>query len=287
MLGVARLNLAMSTRSLTVLKGAAEAALNVPAAREAYETRGRKAAMAKLTGVRTRVVDGNTERGKVSVQRVVSLSPPGSRVAGAVVKKKRVQRSGRPTGWPQNKEARDQWNKRRAERAARGEPVGRAALLAAREKKKTAAAAALAATATTGSDGDVAAYVPTAEQHAAFLELKSSVAQEVGVDQSRVTDPVCRVSMSTAGRQQAPSTGWWRPIRSGSGSQEQARIIVSVEAQTPARRFLPTLNQAPNDETVGWPPLDAGASLWFPPNLSLWESPGEGDFVLEIETSIV
>ena len=104
MLGVARLNLAMSTRSLTVLKGAAEAALNVPAAREAYETRGRKAAMAKLTGVRTRVVDGNTERGKVSVQRVVSLSPPGSRVAGAVVKKKRVQRSGRPTGWPQNKE---------------------------------------------------------------------------------------------------------------------------------------------------------------------------------------
>ena len=86
MLGVARLNLAMSTRSLTALKCAAEAALNVSAAREAYKTRGRKAAMAKLTGVRTRVVDGNTEQGKVSVQRVVSLSPPGSRVAGAVVK---------------------------------------------------------------------------------------------------------------------------------------------------------------------------------------------------------
>ena len=105
------------------------------------------------------------------------------------------------------------------------------------------------------------------------------------MDQSRVANPVCRVSMSTADREQAPVTGWWRPIRSG--SKARARIIVSVEAQTPARRFLPTLNQAPNDETVGWPPLDAGASLWFPPNLSLWESPGEGDFVLEIETSIV
>ena len=138
----------------------------------------------------------------------------------------------------------------------------------------------------TGSDGNVATYVPTAEQHAAFLELKSSVAQEVGVDQSRVTDPVCRVSMSTAGRQQAPSTGWWRPIRSGSGGNARARIVVSVEAQTPARRFRSTLEQAPNDETGGWPPLDAGASLWFPPNLSLWDSPGEGDFVLEIETSI-
>ena len=127
----------------------------------------------------------------------------------------------------------------------------------------------------------------TANQPACRKRPPNPYTQEVGVDQSRVTDPVCRVSMSTAGRQQAPSTGWWRPIRSGSGSQEQARIIVSVEAQTPARRFLPTLNQAPNDETVGWPPLDAGASLWFPPNLSLWESPGEGDFVLEIETSIV
>jgi hypothetical protein len=285
MLGVARLNLAMSTRSLTALKCAAEAALNVSAAREAYKTRGRKAAMAKLTGVRTRVVDGNTEQGKVSVQRVVSLSPPGSRVAGAVVKKKRVQRSGRPTGWPKTKEERDQWNKRRAERAALGEPVGRAALFAAQEKKKKAAAAAAAAAAMTGSDGNVATYVPTAEQHAALLELKSSVAQEAGVDQSRVTDTVCRVSMSTADRPQAPAKGWWRPIRSG--LQEQVRIIVSVEAQTPARRFRSTLNQAPNDETVGWPPLDAGASLWFPPNLSLWESPGEGDFVLEIETSIV
>jgi len=241
--------------------------------------------MAKLTGVRTRVVDGNTEQGKVSVQRVVSLSPPGSRVAGAVVKKKRVQRSGRPTGWPKTKEERDQWNKRRAERAALGEPVGRAALFAAQEKKKKAAAAAAAAAAMTGSDGNVATYVPTAEQHAALLELKSSVAQEAGVDQSRVTDTVCRVSMSTADRPQAPAKGWWRPIRSG--LQEQVRIIVSVEAQTPARRFRSTLQQAPNDETVGWPPLDAGASLWFPPNLSLWESPGEGDFVLEIETSIV
>ena len=109
------------------------------------------------------------------------------------------------------------------------------------------------------------------------------------MDQSRVAHPVCRVSMSTADRPQAPAKGWWRPIRSGSGSglQEQVRIIVSVEAQTPARRFRSTLEQAPNDETVGWPPLDAGASLWFPPNLSLWESRGVGVFVLEIETSIV
>ena len=284
MLGVARLNLAMSTRSLTVLKGAAEAALNVPAAREPYETRGRKAAMAKLTGVRTRVVDGNTERGKVSVQRVVSLSPPGSRVAGAVVKKKRVQRSGRPTGWPQNKEARDKWYKRRAERAARGEPVGRAALFAAREKKKAAAAAAAAtAAATAGADGDFAAYVPTAQQHAAFTELVSRVAQCGGVDPAKLTAPVCRVSMS------APTPGkesklWWRPMSKGGGAL--LHIFLSVEANTPARLFW-SVNDGDDDAPSWGQPLDAGDFLAVPANLALWECPGQGDFVLEIGMSIL
>ena len=105
------------------------------------------------------------------------------------------------------------------------------------------------------------------------------------MDQSRVANPVCRVSMSTADREQAPVTGWWRPIRYG--SKARARIIVSVEAQNPAHRFRSSLEQTPNDEPGGC----ASASLWFPPNLSLWKSPAEGGFlgvfVLEIETSIV
>ena len=113
--GVARCSLNMPDDTLSILKGAVEDACNVPVARAAYETRGRKAAAAKLTGQRKRVVDGDTERGKVLVERAVNLSPR-SRVAGAVVKKKRVQRSGRPTGWPKTKEERDKWDKRRAER---------------------------------------------------------------------------------------------------------------------------------------------------------------------------
>ena len=80
--GVTRYRLGMPDDALSILKGAVEAACNVPAARVAYETRGRKAAAAKLTGQRKRVVDGDTERGKVLVERAVNLSPR-SRVASA------------------------------------------------------------------------------------------------------------------------------------------------------------------------------------------------------------
>ena len=277
--GVTRYRLGMPDDALSILKGAVEAACNVPAARVAYETRGRKAAAAKLTGQRKRVVDGDTERGKVLVERAVNLSPR-SRVAGAVVKKKRVQRSGRPTGWPKTKEERDKWDKRRAERAARGEPVGRAALLAAREKKKVAAAAAAAAATTTGAGDDFAAYVPTAKQRAAFTELVSRVAQCGSVDPAKLTAPVCRVSMSAP----KESKLWWRPISKGGGAL--LHIFLSVEANTPARLFW-SVNDGDDDAPSRGQPLDAGDFLAVPANLALWECPGQGDFVLEIGMSIL
>jgi len=281
-LGVTRCSLNIPDGTLSILKGAVEAACNVPAARAAYETRGRKAAMEKLTGERKRVVEGDTERGKVLVERAVNLSPR-SRVAGAVVKKKRVQRSGRPTGWPKNQDERDAWELRRAERAARGEPVGRAALFAAREKKKAAAAAAAAtAAATAGADGDFAAYVPTAQQHAAFTELVSRVAQRAGVDPAKLTAPVCRVSMSapTPANESKP---WWRPVSKGGGAL--LHMFLSVEANTPARLFW-SVNEG-DDDAPSWGALDAGDFLAVPANLALWECPGQGDFVLEIGMSIL
>ena len=280
-LGITRYGLDMPSNTLSALKDAVENACSVPAARAVYEIHGRKTAAAKLTGERERVVDGDTEKCKVSVKRRVNLSPL-SAVAGGVAKKKR--RSGRPTGWPKTKEERDAWYKRRAERAARGEPVGRAALFAAREEKKKAdaAAAAAAAAAMIGADGDVAAYVPTAEEHAALLDLVGRVAQSAGLEPAKLTAPVCRVSMS-APKPAGESELWWRPVSKGGGAL--LHLFLSVEANTPARFFRSAHEE--DDGAPSWGPLDAGEFLAVPANLALWECPGLGDFVLEIEMSIL
>ena len=70
-LGITRYGLDMPSNTLSALKGAVENACSVPAARAVYEIYGRKTAAAKLTGERERVVDGDTEKCKVSVKRAV------------------------------------------------------------------------------------------------------------------------------------------------------------------------------------------------------------------------
>ena len=99
-----RLHLSVSGACLASLKDAAETALNVPAARAARARRGRAAATALLTGVRTRLVSDKTEHVKVCVRRTVDLSPrPGATPTSTVQKKQRMRPSGRPTGWPKSK----------------------------------------------------------------------------------------------------------------------------------------------------------------------------------------
>lgn len=275
MLGVTKHRLSMSTKTLATLKGAIETACNVPDARKTWAARGRAAAAAILKGIRSRLMGTETEHVKISVHRTVDLSARSS-PRSAVAKKKRVQRSGRPTGWPKTKAERDAWYKRRAERAARGELVGRK--IAAASKK---AATPPAGTASYGPMEDVPSYVPTAEEHTAFLDFVSRVARSAGVDQSKVTTPVCRVSMSAAGGQATDRKWWWRPVRSGGGAI--AHFLLSVEENTPVRRFRSTLKNEEDDWSL---PMSAGDALCFPANLGLWECPGEGDFVLELAASI-
>ena len=168
-----RFQLSLAPTTLASLKKAIETACNVPAARAARMTRGRAAAAALLKGTRTRVVDAKAESVKISVvrysvrphldlvplpqllprplprrqppalrfsqQRAVNLSPPSTALtSGPLAKKKRP--SGR-SNWPKTKADRDAWMARRAARAARGEPVGRAALVAARRQAEAQAAA--------------------------------------------------------------------------------------------------------------------------------------------------
>ena len=84
-----RLRLGVAT--LKVLKGAAERALNIPAARSARAISGRAAAAAALVGRRTRAVKLQTNACRVVVERPVDLTPRQRR--GGLVKKKK--RSGR------------------------------------------------------------------------------------------------------------------------------------------------------------------------------------------------
>ena len=287
-LGVARVKVPMAggAGGFATLKGAIETATNVPAARATYAAKGRAAAAAKLKGARRRLVGKATEGVKISVQRAVELSPRSCPPA----KPKRVQPSGRPTGWPKTKVARDAWYKRRAERAARGEPVGRAAKMAAAAKKAAAVQRADFPTGTgTTRDDDLTAYVPTPAEEAAFRDLMTSTANSLGVDQSRVTAPVCHVSMSAPVRPVAAgsATNWWQPIHAR--GKARAHMFVAVEPQTPSRSLRTALQEVSegNGGSGGWAPQNPGDGLLIPGNTSMWEAPGEGDFVLEVSMSIV
>ena len=278
-LGVARVKVPMVGSGFATLKGAIETAVNVSAARATYAAKGRAAAAAELKGACRRLVGKATEGVKISVQRAVELSPRSCPPA----KPKRVQPSGRPTGWPKTKAARDAWYKRRAERAARGEPVGRAAKMAAAAKKVDFPTG----TGTIRDDG-VTAYVPTPLEEAAFRDLMTSTANSLGVDQSRVTAPVCHVSMSAPVRPDAAgsASNWWQPIHAR--GKARAHMFVAVEPQTPSR----SLRTALQDVSEGnggsdWTPQNPGDGLLIPGNSSMWEAPGEGDFVLEVSMSIV
>jgi hypothetical protein len=159
LLGVTRHRLAMSRKGLAFLKGAVETACNVPAARKTWAACGRAAAASVLKGIRSRLVATETEQVKIVVHRTVDLSQRASGVGNAgVIKKKRP--SGR-SNWPKTKADRDAWMARRAESAARGEPVGRAAKTAAAlQTVKASAAAPPVGTTSSGAD-DVAPYVPS------------------------------------------------------------------------------------------------------------------------------
>ena len=318
-----RFQLSLAPTTLASLKKAIETACNVPAARAARMTRGRAAAAALLKGTRTRVVDAKAESVKISVvryagrppldlvplpqllprplprrqppalrfsqQRAVNLSPPSTALtSGPLAKKKRP--SGR-SNWPKTKADRDAWMARRAARAARGEPVGRAALVAARRQAEAQAAASATLPPTGLSSEDVAAYVPASpEEHAAFCALLSSVAHAAGVEEGQVVAPTCQVSMSADPR--ADSQEWSRRLRSG--GRARAHAFVAVQAQTPARRVR--VRSALEETSVavgGTPPapLSAGEALYVPvvsgSSAGVWTSPGEGDFVLELAVSIV
>ena len=88
---VRRYTLPLGPATIGVLKGAAERALNVPAARSARATSGRAAAAAALVGRRTRAVKLRTNACRVVVERPVDLTP--RQRGGGLVKKKK--RSGR------------------------------------------------------------------------------------------------------------------------------------------------------------------------------------------------
>ena len=332
-----RCQLSLAPTTLASLKKAIETACNVPAARAARMTRGRAAAAALLKGIRTRVVDAKAESVKISVvryagrppldlvplprllprplprrqppalrfsqQRAVNLSPPSTALTGGPLAKKK-----RPSGrsnWPKTKADRDAWMARRAARAARGEPVGRAALVAARRQnanspsKGSQPGAADSSTVqacrravpspTELASEDVAAYVPSSpEEHAAFRALLSSVAHAAGVEEGQVVAPTCQVSMSADPR--ADSQAWSRRLRSG--MRARAHAFVAVQAQTPARRVR--VRSALEETGVGGTPpapLSAGEALYVPvvsgSSAGVWTCPGEGDFVLELAVSIV
>ena len=314
-----RFQLSLAPTTLASLKKAIETACNVPAARAARMTRGRAAAAALLKGIRTRVVDAKAESVKISVvryagrppldlvplprllprplprrqppalrfsqQRAVNLSPPSTALTGGPLAKKK-----RPSGrsnWPKTKADRDAWMARRAARAARGEPVGRAALVAARRQAEVQATARAVPPPTELASEDVAAYVPSSpEEHAAFRALLSSVAHAAGVEEGQVVAPTCQVSMSADPR--ADSQAWSRRLRSG--RRARAHAFVAVQAQTPARRVRSALEET---GVGGTPPapLSAGEALYVPvvsgSSAGVWTCPGEGDFVLELAVSIV
>jgi hypothetical protein len=279
----------MARKGLAFLKGAVETACNVPAARKTWAACGRAAAASVLKGIRSRLVATETEQVKIVVHRTVDLSQRASGVGNAgVIKKKRP--SGR-SNWPKTKGDRDAWMTRRAARAARGEPVGRAALVAARRQAEAQAAARATLPRTGLASEDVAAYVPASpEEHAAFCALLSSVAHAAGVEEGQVVAPTCQVSMSADPR--ADSQAWSRRLRSG--GRARAHAFVAVQAQTPARRVR--VRSALEETSVavgGTPPapLSAGEALYVPvvsgSSAGVWTSPGEGDFVLELAVSIV
>ena len=204
-----RFQLSLAPTTLASLKKAIETACNVPAARAARMTRGRAAAAALLKGIRTRVVDAKAESVKISVvryagrppldlvplprllprplprrqppalrfsqQRAVNLSPPSTALTGGPLAKKK-----RPSGrsnWPKTKADRDAWMARRAARAARGEPVGRAALVAARRQAEAQAAARATLLRTRLASEDVFSYTLTSKQPPDRFFIRSKFAK--------------------------------------------------------------------------------------------------------------
>ena len=77
-----------------------------------------------------------------------------------------------------------------------------------------------------------------------------------------------------------------RPIRAC--GRALAHLFLAVAPQTPARCFRSALQDTSEGSGVpGWAPQNAGDGLLIPSNTSLWQAPGEGDFVLEVSMSIV
>jgi hypothetical protein len=91
------------------------------------------------------------------------------------------------------------------------------------------------------------------------------------------------------------ANGWSRRLRSG-GGRTRAHAFVSLEDQTPARRFF--YSSAPErkhqaheqPQQAPPPPLGAGEALYVDVSAlsaPVAECPGEGDFVVEIAASIL
>ena len=124
-----------------------------------------------------------------------------------------------------------------------------------------------------------------------------SLARGAGVDEGRVAGLAVQVSMSARADRHwhVGANGWSRRLRSG-GGRTRAHAFVSLEDQTPARRFF--YSSAPErkhqaheqPQQAPPPPLGAGEALYVDVSAlsaPVAECPGEGDFVVEIAASIL
>lgn len=272
-----RRRLPLGAATLGILRRAAEQALNVPAAKAARAAFGRVAAAATLRGVRTRMVKVKAERDcRVVVQRPVDLTP---RTTGRTRRARPGRKSGR-SNWPKTKEARAAWYARRALRDAQQQQQQEAATYVDLSRCRAAS----------GVPGDAEAadgeYVPSGEvERRAFLELRSAIAEVAGVEPSRVLAPACVASMAPEGA--APLDArceglWWRKPHVGDA------WCVALEDGTAAPRLRATLGaggepRCTEEEPAG--PMRAGDAVVV--GSTHWRAPGDGDFLVTVEASIV